>query len=601
MIVPMKKIAIIVQKKDASQALRKLAKEGILHIEQQRPPEESQISQLQEDLALVKRSLQIILEEEVLEHCLPQEIDAHLLDWKSTCQHIIDLWKRQDYLEEYSKKLKEQINQWQIWGDFQPQDIQQLAQKNIYLRFYEIPRRELHNLPKNVIVKKINMRQAIVYCLVISREKIELPFKELTLPRMSLSQMKVRLLEDAKIKEEIRCQLNRYLAYQKSLAQIKEKLEKEWEFKKALYGMGANKDFSYLVGFAPSQQSSRLMDLARKEKWGILISEPKESDNVPTLIRNPKWMKMIQPVFKLLEIVPGYRELDISMWFLIFLSIFFGMLVGDAGYGAVYFLLTWIFHQKLGKQIKQPAIFFLFYTLSFCAMIWGLCIGNFFGQAWLLKAGFQPLLPALNNPRNIQAFCFFLGALHLSIAHLWQAIIKLPSLTSLAELGWIGILWSAFYLAKALILGEALPAFWKGMFLCAFILVVLFISPKKNIFAGIAAGTAKLALNLVNNFTDIVSYVRLFAVGLASVAIADTFNNMAAGLDKDNLFMFLLSIAIIIVGHFLNLLLGPMSVLVHGVRLNVLEFSSHANVTWSGISYKPFKIENAEEIWKEQD
>jgi V/A-type H+-transporting ATPase subunit I len=93
----------------------------------------------------------------------------------------------------------------------------------------------------------------------------------------------------------------------------------------------------------------------------------------------------------------------------------------------------------------------------------------------------------------------------------------------------------------------------------------------------------------MNSFTDLVSYIRLFAVGLAGIAIADAFNAMAAMVAKGNIFTFAAAILIAIIGNTLGIVLGPVSVLVHGVRLNVLEFSAHANVSWSGISYKPLK------------
>ena len=92
----------------------------------------------------------------------------------------------------------------------------------------------------------------------------------------------------------------------------------------------------------------------------------------------------------------------------------------------------------------------------------------------------------------------------------------------------------------------------------------------------------------MNNFTDVVSYVRLFAVGLAGVAIADAFNVMAFGSAAKGIGAIIGGVLILIAGHTLNFVLGPMSVLVHGVRLNVLEFCSHANVSWSGFAYKPF-------------
>jgi V/A-type H+-transporting ATPase subunit I len=88
----------------------------------------------------------------------------------------------------------------------------------------------------------------------------------------------------------------------------------------------------------------------------------------------------------------------------------------------------------------------------------------------------------------------------------------------------------------------------------------------------------------MNNFTDVVSYVRLFAVGLAGIAISDTVNMLAAGFGPG-----VISVLIIFLGHTINIVLGPLSVLVHGIRLNVLEFSGHAGLSWSGIAYKPLK------------
>ena len=122
-------------------------------------------------------------------------------------------------------------------------------------------------------------------------------------------------------------------------------------------------------------------------------------------------------------------------------------------------------------------------------------------------------------------------------------------------------------------------------------LVLLFSNPQKNIIKGIGLGLGNLLLNLVNNFTDIVSYVRLFAVGLATVAVADSFNRMAIELGFNSVFSGALSALILVVGHTLNILLGPMSVLVHGVRLNVLEFCNHLDIRWSGFSYRPLRDE----------
>jgi V/A-type H+-transporting ATPase subunit I len=164
--------------------------------------------------------------------------------------------------------------------------------------------------------------------------------------------------------------------------------------------------------------------------------------------------------------------------------------------------------------------------------------------------------------------------------------LKFPSLTALADAGWISVLWAAFFLARTLILGYDFPFFGKWLIAIGIALVILFTNPQRNIFKGIGEGLATVALSLMNNFTDVVSYIRLFAVGLAGVAISDTVNTLAATAGSGNVPV---QIVIIFLGHTLNIVLGPMSVLVHGIRLNVLEFSGHANVTWSGVAYKPLK------------
>jgi V/A-type H+-transporting ATPase subunit I len=399
--------------------------------------------------------------------------------------------------------------------------------------------------------------------------------------------MRKRLAEDTLALAAIKENILGYASYLDKLSALKNSWHKDLEFYETLYGMGQEGELTYLKGYVPFDTVPKLLGMAKKEGWGILLKTPSEEDNVPTLIRNPAWIALIRPMFKLLEIIPGYRELDISPVFIIFFSIFFGMLIGDAGCGLVYLLVTFIAQKKLGSKVKDKSVFFLFYLLSSCAIIWGLLVGSFFGQEWLLKAGYKPLAPSLNNVSFVQALCFLIGAIHLSIAHSWRAALKAPSLTALADLGWVSIIWAAFFLAKTLLLGDLFPSFGKWLIITGLMLVLFFTSPQRNILKRVGEGLGTIALGLMNNFTDVVSYVRLFAVGLAGTAIADAFNSMALGVNKGTIVTLAASVLIMIAGHALNIILGPISVLVHGVRLNVLEFSSHANVSWSGFEYKP--------------
>ena len=95
-------------------------------------------------------------------------------------------------------------------------------------------------------------------------------------------------------------------------------------------------------------------------------------------------------------------------------------------------------------------------------------------------------------------------------------------------------------------------------------------------------------LGVVNVFSDIVSYIRLWAVGLAGSAISATVNELAGPLLGHFMFM-ILAIALLVFGHGLNMILNVLSVIVHGIRLNTLEFSSHLDMSWSGHKFKPFE------------
>lgn len=584
MIVPMKKMAVIVQEKDADSAILKLRTLGVLHVEHQKAPSGQDISALGDEVALVNEAIGILSEAEFLGKQAQEAKEPD--DWRLTAHHIVDMRKRIEQLKEYSLTLKNRISQWQAWGDFDPEEIVGLSKKNIHVGLYQIPVNEIKSLADHVVVKKVSVIRGIANCVVISREKATIPFPELNLPKMGLSRMQARLAEDIKTIESIKKEIKRHAGYPHSLLRTKNLLEKELEFHQALRGMGQLNTLVYLTGYIPYDAARGLLEMSKKEKWGIVVSEPSQEDMVPTLIRNPRWISIIRPVFKLLEIIPGYRELDISPLFLCFLSLFFGMIIGDAGYGTVYFLLAFCLHKRFAKKMADTRIFFLLYIFSACAIFWGLFTGTFFGQEWYLKAGLRPFIPVLNDTKFLQAFCFFLGATHLTLAHGWQAVRKIPSPAALSDVGWICVLWAAFFLAKTLILSDPFPFFGKGMITAGLVLVILCTNPQRNILKTIGSGLGAVALSLMNNFTDVVSYVRLFAVGLAGVAIADTVNNLAGGFGTSHT---LAKMLVVFVGHTINIILGLMSVLVHGIRLNVLEFSSHAGLSWSGIAYKPLK------------
>jgi V/A-type H+-transporting ATPase subunit I len=581
MIVAMKKVYCICQEKDAFVTISQLRKLGVVHIEHQQVPQGKDITSLQEDVNLIGAALDILDR-----YCPEREklIQQEPSNWKITALHIVDLEKRLEHLRNYSEQLKSSIADWEQWGDFDRQLIEELSGRKVFIRFYQIPANEVDAFSQDgLIVKKIFLSGGVANCLVISRQKIDIPYKEIPAPKISLSAMRLKLAEDLRVEDSLKKDLILHADYFSQISSQREILGKKLKFEQALKGMGQDKSLAYFVGYVPVNAVAGLEEISRINRWGLLVEPPGEEDPVPTLLRQPAWVSVIRPLWEFLGITPGYRELDVGVTFLIFFSIFFGILIGDAGYGLVYLLLTqFVLRKKLGARHAKATL--LLYVLSGSAILWGVLSGTFFGQEWLAAKGVGALAPALNNAKFFQALCFFLGALHLSIAHSWRTILKLPSLSALADFGWLLIVWAAFFLARTLILDDPFPVFGKPLLYSGIALVILFTNPQKNMLKAIGEGLGTIALSLVNSFTDVVSYIRLFAVGMAGVAIAEATNVMASS--SGNI---IAAAVILAIGHALNLVMGPMSVLVHGVRLNILEFSGHAGVAWGGQAYEPLQ------------
>jgi len=587
MIVPMKKATILLESGDAEEAVRTLRTLGVLHVEHENPPEGGDIPALQERRALIQASLGVLggVTEGGGSPVAQREIEG---DWTGIADHITALGRRKEELGTAARNLSARIQEWEPWGDVGAAQVEHLRENGVHLHLYQVPVKELGRFPGGVGVKVLSTTGGIARCAAVSRGGFTSPFPEIPPPQESLSEMRERLDGINRELEEIGREIARSACYHGALSRMQGDLEKEILFREVLAGMGREGPIAYLTGYIPADIEGRLVSLAKGRRWGVLVTDPSPGDAVPPLLRNPPGADRIRPVLGLLGLTPGYLELDVSMLFLVFLSLFFGILIGDAGYGLIYILIALGLSRMMKPEGEMKTIFSLTYLLGSCAILWGVLTGTFFGQEWLLALGYTPPVPQLNDPGTMQTLCFFVGALHLSLAHSWRAYLKYPSLSALADAGYICILWAAFFLAKTLILGDAFPSYGLWLFIAGVVLVIVFTSPQANVLRGIGEGMGTMALSFMNNITDVISYIRLYAVGMAGLAVAETTNYLASGFGS-GIIALAAGFVILLFGHSLNIVLGLMSVLVHGVRLNVLEFSGHANVTWSGVPFEPLR------------
>jgi V/A-type H+-transporting ATPase subunit I len=291
------------------------------------------------------------------------------------------------------------------------------------------------------------------------------------------------------------------------------------------------------------------------------------------------------------------------------------MIFGDAGYGALILLICLIGILKRAKK-GVPPVLHLLLLLGLSNFTWGLLTCSWFGlKTAQIPAVLQNLsLPLISNVRadksafdqaivqqNLMIFCFSLALLQLSIGHI-LAIVHDKSLKILAHIGSIAMLGGMYFIILSLIASNEarqIPLYPLAVYVFAggFVFNFVFASYEGSIGRSILESLKNIIsviLGIANVFSDIMSYIRLWAVGLAGAAIADTVDTMAlqiggtAGPVVVHFIVFVLAVVLLVFGHGLNLVLNVLSVLVHGVRLNTLEFSGHVGLTWAGTPYKPF-------------
>ncbi len=369
-------------------------------------------------------------------------------------------------------------------------------------------------------------------------------------------------------------------------------------FEEARELMGVQGELACVSGWIPTTGCEKLRAKASEQGWGILLRDATSDETPPTLIEPPRFFKSMKALFAGLGIVPAYTETDVSVPFMCYFSLFFAMLVGDGAYGAIFLAATlWGWKKTAGNRSPLARSWLILLTVfSLATIAWGTLSDTWFGaqipwcRDWVTVQWLGDV-----TYRHMMFLCFTIGASHLMLARIWNGICKINDSTCIAEFGWAGILLFMYFVTNSIVgVFASIPTAMFVVFALSLIAVFGFtLKPSELKSRGAELGL--LPLSIMSALGDIISYVRLFAVGLASVKVAENFNAMATGLFADphawwvTALMGLGAALILVIGHGLNLAMAGLSILVHAVRLNTLEFSNHKGVTWSGYAFTPFR------------
>ena len=599
MIAPMKKADLVLLERDKAQALDELRALGLVHIEAAAPSGESW-DRASRDYEAVSAAMNILPPAKgAAEARLGRDAALEL------ARKVLGIEERKAEIYAERGELASELERCAPWGDFDPAALGALAERGLSLRLYACEAAAEARMPEGVDYLVLSRGKKALRLAAVARgaPAPELPsdFQLFALPAESTGAMRERLRALGSELEGLKAELERAAADLPSLRAARDRLSEELAYEAARCSFQAEDRLCALKGFVPASGAPRLSELAKAQGWALLLDDPAADDVTPTKVENGGFVSAIKPVFDFLGIVPAYTEYEISPYFLGFFTHFTAMIFGDGGYG-VLMLLGWAVlyakSRKAGKGLSDPLKLFL--MIALCTMGWGAATGTWFsipaGTLPAFMRGIEPLSSA--NPaasKNIQILCFLLGLLQLSIARIKNIIRDFPDPKFIAQAGSLALLVGMLFFVLNLVVDSKrfpVPPFALWLVVLGFSATMVFGAYDGNVLKSALEGLKNIIPNFlgaVGVFADIVSYIRLWALGLAGSALAGIINGMGGGMVKPAL-IGIVGVAILLFGHGLNLVLNVLSVVVHAVRLNVLEFScNHLGMQWSGIAYEPFK------------
>ncbi len=615
MIVKMKDVTLLCLERDRSAALEALRDLGVMHVKLLGRVDSPDVAGLTAKIANTVKVYNILSGRGV------SGTPGKAVEPEQLVSDALRYLDEEALVEKQRENLLREIEKLEPWGDFEPELLRKLRASGLHVCLCSAFRSDFPKMtfPEGASVTEISRKGNDVYFAVVSQQPLDpAELHEVSLPDVSLSKLREQLGECGRRLSDIGKQLDALSLSVSTLRAYKEETEQALEFAQNRDGMVKEGEIAYLQGYVPVPAVEKLRTEALKQGWALRIEDPAGDDiRVPTCISKPKWMNIIDPLFDFIGIAPGYRENDVSLFFLIAFPIFFGMLIGDFAYGVMFmataFLCKYLFRKKEGARLPLN----LLILLSAFSIVFGLLQGSCLGLPREILPGPLKGLDFLADPQKspaacrlaekldianpmdlkdkfIQWFCFLLAALHLSSARVFKTIAEIRNWRSWGNLGWAFLIWGNFFTAVNLIVFPGtFPLYFAGtLYGAGLLLIVVTISGEAAL---------NLPFSIVGSFVDVLSYIRLFAVGLSGVYVGTCFNNMGMMvLDSLPRQLMVLGIAglilVAVCGHALNILLGIMGVLVHAIRLNTLEFSNHVEMQWTGIKYRPFARENKTEI-----
>ena len=590
MIVKMKRLTLLCLTDDREGALEQLRALGVVHVTDRRPPAGDELDALSSRLAAAERALDALSRTGVGDAVAPEPQAP-----EEVVSEVLALLDRREALGAHDDELRRELSRYAGFGEFDLDEVRELELAGVWTALATAPVSERLAPPDGVLLTELGREGGTRHLVLVRVGAPEAPpdlgaeYDVVPWPERSPSALRDAIAATGDELQGLAGRLEELAPARQAVAGLASATAAEARFAEVSAGMDEAGELSILSGYVPVVEQDAVREAAAAHGWGLILDDPQPGEDVPIQLHQSRWVRPISTVFDFLHIYPGYWEDDAGWVILPFFSLFFAMIVGDAGYALLLLALTAVLQWRFKKVPSH--VFHMMYIVGFATLVWGVLSGSYFGIPTLPRFAEQLQVAWLADRENLIDLCFLIGAVHLSFAHVWNAVscIRAGAYTKLiAQGGWLIVVWSMFFLARSAVLGRGAPGFLLLMLLTGVLLVAVFMKTPSEFKTG-WIDHAMLPLTLVGNFVDILSYIRLFAVGYASVAVLAAFNDMAASIGFDSVLTAVAASVLLLFANALNIVLAGLGVLVHAVRLNTLEFSTHKGLAWQGHTlYTPF-------------
>ena len=610
MISKMNKLSFLIYHKEYEMFLEKLRELGVVHIEKRQGAEMDANLQA----FMQKRTAYQSLLKNMTLAAASFEGTATTTPSSLTIEQVVDGYEsQQEHIQALNMQLPvldKEIDAMEVWGEFDWNVIEQLKANGWQMQFYCCPDKSFEETwtdEYNATI--INRKGGQCYFVTVNQMLVELEAEVVRLPKQRLSDL---MREQEELKADIKKANDALDQFCVDNTPVVEKaldlLESDinlMEIEQLGGERMAEGAIVMMEGWVPVENEAEIQKMLDESGVYYEMRPAEKEDNAPIKLKNGKISRAFEMLTKMYG-MPDYGEFDPTPLLAPFYALFFGMCVGDAGYGLLLVVLGLYWKKKLSKSMA--GLMNLLITLGAATTLVGALFNTFFGAAltdWNLPEWMNSLI--ISGKWDGTAYdktmviALLVGMFHICFAMVVKAVgstVRYGFKNSLSAWGWLLLVGGSVTVATLNYLGvlnmETSKMAYMGIGGVSAIGIFLLNDIRRNVFMNVGAGlwdTYNMATGLMG---DLLSYLRLYALGLAGGMLGGVFNDLGMQL-RDALGGFLFGIPgwicfalIFVAGHGLNIALSCLSGYVHSIRLTFVEYFKNSGYDGKGVEYKPF-------------